>query len=63
MSSEVVSLEYRGRIAIVTLQNPKKLNALTKDGFYRLAKCLKEIEGHDEVAITLVTGTGRFFSA
>ena len=63
MASEVVSLEYSGRIAIVTLKTPKKLNALTKDGFYRLARCLKEIESHDEVAITLVTGKGRFFSA
>jgi Delta3-Delta2-enoyl-CoA isomerase len=63
MASEVVSVEYRGRIAIVTLNNPKKLNALTKEGFYRLARSLKEIEGHDEVVITLLTGQGRFFSA
>ena len=63
MASEVVSVEYRGRIAIVTLNNPKKLNALTKDGFYRLARSLKKIEDHDEVVITLLTGQGRFFSA
>ncbi|KAI1616646.1 ClpP/crotonase-like domain-containing protein [Exophiala viscosa] len=63
MASNVVTLDYRGRIAIVTLNNPKKLNAMTKDGFYQLARSLKEVEKHDEVTITLVTGQGKFFSA
>ncbi|KIV79410.1 hypothetical protein PV11_06972 [Exophiala sideris] len=63
MASDVVSLKYRGRIAVVTLNNPRKLNALTKDGLYLLARSLKEVEKHDEVTITLVTGRGRFFSA
>jgi peroxisomal 3,2-trans-enoyl-CoA isomerase len=58
-----VQLEYRGRIAIITLSNPKKLNAVTKDSFYRLACYLKEINTHNEVTVTVLTGTGRFFSA
>lgn len=58
-----VSLEFRGRVAIITLNIPKKLNALTKDGFYQISKFLREIEDHNEVFITIFTGKGRFFSA
>ena len=58
-----VLAEYRGRVAIITLDNPKKLNALTKDGFYQISKYMREIEEHDEVFITVLTGNGRFFSA
>lgn len=58
-----VSVEYRGRVAIITLDNQKKLNALTKDGFYQIAKFLREIETHSEVFVTILIGKGRFFSA
>jgi Delta3-Delta2-enoyl-CoA isomerase len=58
-----VSVEYRGRVAIITLDNQKKLNALTKDGFYQISKFLREIEAHEEVYITVLIGKGRFFSA
>ena len=61
--SDLVQLEYQGPLAIVTLNNPQKLNALTKDGFYQLAKCLREIDVHDEVFVTVLIGQGRYFSA
>jgi peroxisomal 3,2-trans-enoyl-CoA isomerase len=59
----VIQVEYRGRVAIVTINNPKKLGALDQNGYYDLAQALREIATHDEVYITLVIGTGRFFSA
>jgi peroxisomal 3,2-trans-enoyl-CoA isomerase len=58
-----VSVEYNGRVAIITLDDQKKLNALSKDGFYQLAKYMREISTHDEVFVTLLIGRGRFFSA
>jgi len=61
--SDHVTLSYHDRIAIITINNPKKLGALTKDGFYQISKYLREIETHDEVFITVLTGKGRFFSA
>lgn len=60
---EFVSCKYDGRIATITIDNPKKLNALTQDGYYAIAKYLREIATHDEVFITVLTGTGAFFSA
>lgn len=61
--ADTVLLEYRGPIAIITLNNPKKLNAQSKNGFYQVAKYLREVATHDEVTITILTGVGRYFSA
>jgi Delta3-Delta2-enoyl-CoA isomerase len=62
-SGSPIELEFRGSVAIITLNKPKKLNALTKDEFYELAQKLNEVAGHEEVTVTILTGTGRFFSA
>lgn len=61
--TDPVSVEYRGRVAIITIDNPKKLNALNQDGYYLLSKYMREVATHDEVVITLLTGKGSFFSA
>jgi peroxisomal 3,2-trans-enoyl-CoA isomerase len=36
---------------------------LNGDGYYQLAKLMREVATHDEVIITVLTGTGAFFSA
>jgi peroxisomal 3,2-trans-enoyl-CoA isomerase len=62
-SPELLSVEYTGRIAIITLNKPDKLNSLTKDEYHELAALLREVDTHDEVFVTVLIGTGRFFSA
>ncbi|KAF6827346.1 enoyl-CoA hydratase/isomerase [Colletotrichum plurivorum] len=59
----VVSLEYRGRVALLTIDNDRKLNALSQPQYYDLAQKLREIATHDEVFITVLTAKGRYFSA
>ncbi|KAI9731819.1 MAG: hypothetical protein M1818_007684 [Claussenomyces sp. TS43310] len=61
--AEVVTLDYQGRVAVITINNPKKLNALGQAGYFQIAKNLRQIATHDEVFITVLTGKGRFFSA
>ena len=56
-----IKLEYRGRIAIITLNRPKTLNSLNGPLYYELAQILREVAQRDEVYITVITGTGRFF--
>ncbi len=56
--SEVVTIEYKGRIAVITIDDQKKLNALSQDGYYQLAKYMREAAEHDEVFITVLTGKG-----
>lgn len=63
MSGSVISVEYRGRLAIITIDNEKKLNALDQQGYYDLSQRMREVATHDEVYITLLTAKGRYFSA
>lgn len=62
-SSDPITVEYRGKLAIITLNVPKKLNALSGENYYKLARAMTEVASHDEVFITILTGKGRFFSA
>lgn len=59
----MIEVEYRGRVAVITINNAKKLNALTQMQYYELATKLREVATHDEVYITLLTAKGRYFSA
>ncbi|KAJ5092376.1 hypothetical protein NUU61_007246 [Penicillium alfredii] len=64
MSNEqLVTLTYQDRIAVVTLNRPEKLNALNQDLYCLLGERLREIDQRDDISITVITGTGRFFSA
>ncbi|KAG9669743.1 ClpP/crotonase, partial [Aureobasidium melanogenum] len=58
-----VTLETRGNTAIITLNIPKKLNAMNGDHYFRLAKLMREVAAMDNIYITVLTGKGRFFSA
>jgi Delta3-Delta2-enoyl-CoA isomerase len=63
MADKSVTVEYKGRIAVITIDNQKKLNAMTQDQYYIIAKFLREVATHDEVFVTVLTGKGRYFSA
>jgi peroxisomal 3,2-trans-enoyl-CoA isomerase len=60
---QAVTLETRGTKAIITLNLPKKLNALNGDHYYRLAKLMNQVAARKDIYITILTGRGRFFSA
>jgi peroxisomal 3,2-trans-enoyl-CoA isomerase len=63
MASNEVTLEKRGNIAIISLNAPKKLNAMNQDSYFQLATLMYEVAAMDDVTITVLTGNGRFFSA
>jgi len=58
-----VTLKYQAPIAIITLNRTKKLNAMTQHHYYRISCLLREVALRDDITITVITGTGRFFSA
>ncbi|KAH6605107.1 enoyl-CoA hydratase/isomerase [Trichoderma cornu-damae] len=62
-SAGVISVEHRGRVAVITIANEKKLNALTQAQYYELSQALREVARRDEVFVTVLLGRGRFFSA
>lgn len=62
-TESVIDVDYQGRYAIVTINKPKKANALSRMQYYDLAQKLREVATHDEVYVTVLLGKGRFFSA
>lgn len=60
---KAVTLEKRGWIAIIRLNVPAKLNALTQPCLFRVASLLHEIAAMDDIAVTVIAGTGRYYSA
>lgn len=65
MASLEEEVQYRkeGRVAIITLNRPKKLNAMNQPLYYRISCLLREIAKDPTVSVTVITGEGRFFSA
>jgi enoyl-CoA hydratase/carnithine racemase len=53
----------RGAVRLLTLDRPDKLNAFTPDGFRLLAEALEAAAADPGVAVCVLTGNGRAFSA
>ncbi|MCJ1258906.1 hypothetical protein MMC24_006740 [Lignoscripta atroalba] len=62
-SEDQITLTTQGKIAIITLNVEKKLNALNQDLYYRLSCLMREVAARDDIYITILTGKGRYFSA
>jgi Delta3-Delta2-enoyl-CoA isomerase len=63
MAEEGILVEYKDKVAIITLNLPEKLNALDQELYFKLATSLHEVAARDDITITVLTGKGRFFSA
>jgi 2-(1,2-epoxy-1,2-dihydrophenyl)acetyl-CoA isomerase len=58
-----VSVEYKldGNVAIVTLNRPDKLNAMTDEMYARVTELFTVFQTDDSVRAVIVTGAGRAF--
>ena len=63
MTQNTVLLEVRGRVALVTLNRPEKLNALDYATNDLIMHLLDEIEQDESIGAVVLTGAGRAFSA
>lgn len=64
MSEALVRLEIAGNRARITIDNPRKLNALSMRAIDQLDAALDRIEAHDGLRLVEITGAGeRAFSA
>ncbi len=63
MAYERIILEKRDRIAKITLNRPKELNAIDKATHLELQDALKNIEADPEARVVIITGAGRAFCA
>ncbi|KAF3906044.1 hypothetical protein ABW21_db0206612 [Orbilia brochopaga] len=62
-NEEQVVLQVDGNVAKIIFNKPKKLNALTGPNYQRIGNLLREIADMKDVTITILMGTGKFFSA
>jgi enoyl-CoA hydratase/carnithine racemase len=61
---ELILVERRGRVGLVTLNRPEKLNALSSELVNQLEHALRDLDADDEVGAIVITGAGeRAFSA
>ncbi|PIN25619.1 Enoyl-CoA hydratase [Handroanthus impetiginosus] len=62
-AEEVVLGEEKGRVRVLTLNQPRRLNVISFDVVALLAKLLEKWEKDDEAELILIKGSGRAFSA
>jgi len=58
-----IKYEIDGKIGIITLNRPEKLNAINEDMVKELNELLDEIEEDDKIRVIIIQGSGRAFSA
>lgn len=63
MSFETIDYKLDGAVAVVTLNMPDKLNALSKQMQDELAQVVCMVRDNEEVRVLVITGAGRAFCA
>lgn len=62
-NADAILVEIKAPYAIITLNQPKKKNALDFELYKRLTQTFEAIDKKPEVFVTILTGTGDFMSA
>lgn len=58
-----IQVKINEKLAVITLCNPKNKNAINSVMYENITKALEEISRNDEVAITVITGSGEYYSS
>lgn len=61
MESKSLLLERQGRVAVLTLNRPDKMNAIDADMRTHFPLALQEVQDDDSVRALIITGAGRGF--
>jgi len=60
---ETIKLDIDGRIATITINRPKALNALNRQVMLEVLDATRSIESNPDVVVSILTGEGRAFAA
>jgi len=63
MTYETILVETKGRVALITLNRPKMLNALSTLLIAELVAALEAIEADDKIGVVVLTGSEKAFAA
>jgi enoyl-CoA hydratase/carnithine racemase len=61
MKPTTFALEITKGVATITLDRPKRLNALTFEVYQELAETFEQLDSRDEIRAVVITGRGRGF--
>ncbi|HEX7249032.1 MAG TPA: enoyl-CoA hydratase [Burkholderiales bacterium] len=63
MSYELIQVERRGRVGLLTLNRPKQMNALNPQLMQELGRALQELDADDGIGAMVITGNEKAFAA
>src|SRR5436190_18895161 len=63
MSYDLITVEQKGRVGLITLNRPKQLNALNAQLMQELAKALYAFDADEGVGAIVLTGSEKAFAA
>src|SRR5262245_14264581 len=63
MTYQLISLEKKGRVALITLNRPKQLNALSPELTAELRQALRAADADEGVGAIVITGNDKAFAA
>jgi len=63
MTYDNIIVETKGRVALITLNRPKMLNALSTPLIAELVAALEAIEADDKIGVVVLTGSEKAFAA
>jgi len=63
MSYELILVEKRGRVGLLTLNRPKQLNALNPQLMQELGRALLELDADEGIGAIVITGSEKAFAA
>src|SRR5690606_37315073 len=63
MDAPLVKTEVRGRVALLTLNRPKALNALSNDVIGELAAAMRAFDADENIGAMVLTGSEKAFAA
>ncbi len=63
MSYELIKVEEKGRVGVITLNRPKQLNALSPQLMRELGAALQAYDGNEGIGAVVITGNEKAFAA
>ena len=63
MSYELIKVEQRGRVGLITLDRPKQLNALSPQLMQELGAALQAFDANEGIGAIVITGNEKAFAA
>ncbi|HEY5900233.1 MAG TPA: enoyl-CoA hydratase [Burkholderiales bacterium] len=63
MSYDLINVEHKGRVGLITLNRPKQMNALNPTLMQELGVALQAFDANDGVGAIVITGSDKAFAA